>query len=205
MAKKAKPVENEVASARALLLEGVGAEVAASFPGITRVGGQIVAALWLEGQPLSMDALASALGVAKSNVFTNLKALEGASIVERHRPVGSRFDLYALRGAYPDVIIGAYLGRVRRVIEDKRVLSRRAIAVLGAARGAEADALRNKVEALGRKYDRFSEAFDALVPVAGLPIDVEGLLDRVPVGVVKTLGDLARKAFGTFGVGPKRE
>jgi DNA-binding transcriptional regulator GbsR (MarR family) len=204
MRKKAKAVDAEVASARALLLEGVGAEVAASFPGITRVGGQIVAALWLEGRPLSMDALAAELGVAKSNVFTNLRALEGASIVEKHRPVGARHDLYALRGAYPDVIVGAYLGRVRRVIEDKRVLARRALAVLGDARGPEADALREKVEALGRKYDRFSETFDALVPVAGMPIDVEGLLDRIPLGVVKTLGDLARKAFGTFAA-PKKD
>src|SRR5207253_476320 len=36
-----------VAVARRALLEGVGAEVAASFPGITRLGGQIVAALYL--------------------------------------------------------------------------------------------------------------------------------------------------------------
>ena len=36
-----------VALARRTLLEGVGEEVAASFPGITRLGGQVVAALYL--------------------------------------------------------------------------------------------------------------------------------------------------------------
>lgn len=42
-----KEAKDPVAHARRTLLEGVGREVAASFPGITRLGGQIVAALYL--------------------------------------------------------------------------------------------------------------------------------------------------------------
>src|SRR5438445_12812535 len=86
-----------VAVARGALLEGVGAEVAASFPGITRLGGQIVAALYLAapetGTPSaaqgpgstgrSMDELSAELGRSKSNVFANLRALEAAGIVVR--------------------------------------------------------------------------------------------------------------------------
>ena len=98
------------------MLEGVGQEIASSFPGITRLGGQIVAALYIGDGPQSMDALSEELGRSKSNIFTNLKALEGAGIVERRRAAGARHDSYALTGPYPDVIIGAYIGRLRRVV-----------------------------------------------------------------------------------------
>ena len=54
-------------------LLGVGAEIAASFPGITRLGGQVVAALYLAEGPRSMDELASELGRSKSNIFANLR------------------------------------------------------------------------------------------------------------------------------------
>src|ERR1043165_9930298 len=111
-----------VARARRAVLDGVGREVAASFPGITRLGGQIVAALYLADGPLSMDALAEELGRSKSNIFANLRGL-------------------ALRGKYPDVVVGAYLSRLRRVVVDKVNLCTRALDMLGDARGAEADAL----------------------------------------------------------------
>src|SRR3954467_12777822 len=116
-----------VAKARATVLDGVGREVAASFPGITRLGGQIVAALYLADGPLSMDALSEELGRSKSNVFANLRALEAAGIVERPRASGSRADAFALRGKYPDVVVGAYLSRLRRVVVDKVSLCTRAL------------------------------------------------------------------------------
>src|SRR5688500_15034707 len=108
-----------VSAARHALLDGVGREVAASFPGITRLGGQIVAALYLADEPRSMDALSEELGRSKSNIFANLRGLEAAGIVERRRAAGSRYDAFALRGKYPDVIVGAYLSRLRRVVHDK--------------------------------------------------------------------------------------
>src|SRR6188768_2744848 len=122
MAKAAstKPLSNEpVAAATAAMLEGVGREIAASFPGITRLGGQIVAALYLGDEPLSMDELADKLGRSKSNIFANLRGLEAAGIVARHRASGDRHDRFVLRGKYPDVIVGAYLSRLRRVVVDK--------------------------------------------------------------------------------------
>ena len=70
---------------RRMLLDGVGAEVVASFPGITRLGGQIVAALYLSDAPQSMDTLSEMLGRSKSNIFSNLRALEAAGIVEKTR------------------------------------------------------------------------------------------------------------------------
>ncbi len=195
MAKKANPVE----AARKTLLEGVGKEVAASFPGITRLGGQIVAALYLADEPRSMDELVEELGRSKSNIFTNLRALETAEIVNRTREPGARHDRFVLRGAYPDVIIGAYITRLRRVVVDKRALVARSLALLGDAKGPEADRIRGLLNDLGRKYGLFGEIFDTLLPGGEGPLDLEALLNKVPKQLLATLGNLARAAVDFSG------
>src|SRR4029077_20188139 len=124
-------VDERVTAARLALLEGVGAEIAASFPGITRLGGQVVAALYLADGPRSMDELSFELGRSKSNIFANLRGLEAAGIVRKAREEGERHDSFSLRGKYPDVIIGAYLARLRRVVADKQALCQRTLEILG--------------------------------------------------------------------------
>ncbi|MCA9594262.1 MAG: hypothetical protein KC776_13150 [Myxococcales bacterium] len=189
-----KEAKDPVAHARRTLLEGVGREVAASFPGITRLGGQIVAALYLAGEPRSMDQLSAELGRAKSNVFGNLRALEAAQIVERRREPGIRHDTFALRGAYPDVIVGAYISRLRQVVGDKRALVERSLELLGDATGPEADVLRERLDELGRKYALFGEVFDKLLPGLEGPIDLERLVRKIPRDVIKSLAGLVQSA-----------
>lgn len=186
--------DDPVGVARRALLEGVGKEVAASFPGITRLGGQVVAALYLADEPRSMDQLSAELGRSKSNIFANLRALEEARIVERSREPGSRHDLFALRGAYPDVIVGAYITRVRRVTADKRALVQHALELLGDADGPEAQALRGRLDDLGRKYALFGEVFDRLLPDLEGPIDLERLISRIPPQVLTTIAAIVRAA-----------
>lgn len=187
--------KGRVAQARTAVLDGVGREVAASFPGITRLGGQIVAALYLADGPLSMDALSEELGRSKSNVFANLRGLEAAGVVERRRATGSRHDAFALRGKYPDVIIGAYLSRLRRVVLDKVSLCTRALDMLGDERGDEADALRDKLTSLKRKYERFATVFE-LAAFGDGPIDLEEVLDGIPGDVLGAIAALAKRALG---------
>lgn len=184
-----------VVAARHALLEGVGAEIAASFPGITRLGGQVVAALYLADAPRSMDELSLELGRSKSNIFANLRGLEAAGIIERRREAGARHDSYTLRGKYPDVIIGAYLSRLRRVVQDKRALSRRALALLGDADGEEATALRKRLDDLSRKYDLFADLMDRYVPNTDGPVDLERLIAMIPDGVLRALTTAAQAAW----------
>jgi len=184
-----------VNDSRQALLEGVGAEISASFPGITRLGGQVVAALYLADVPRSMDELSVELGRSKSNIFANLRGLEAAGIIERRREAGARHDSYTLRGKYPDVIIGAYISRLRRVVHDKQTLSRRALGLLGDADGADADALRGKLADLSRKYDLFAELMDRYIPAIDGPVDLEQLFNRVPEQVLRALHVAARTAW----------
>ncbi len=197
MARAALPAD-PTALARRTLLEGVGAEVAASFPGITRLGGQIVAALYLAEGARSMDELSAELGRSKSNIFANLRGLEAAGIVEHHRLPGARHDRYRLRGKYPDVVIGAYVARLRRVVADKRALVRRSRELLGDARGPEANALRTKLDALGGTYDRFAELFE-LLPAMDGPLDLEAIIDGLPRVALDSLVAVVRKALGFAG------
>jgi DNA-binding transcriptional regulator GbsR (MarR family) len=190
------PSSDPVALARKTLLEGVGREVADSFPGTTRLGGQIVAALYLADAPRSMDELSAELGRAKSNIFANLRGLERAGIVEKHREEGARHDTFSLRGRYPDVIIGAYLGRLRRVVADKQALCQRTLEILGTAKGAEADAIRDRMHTLARKYDKFAVLFAELLPALDGPLDLEALVEALPTAVLSTLAGVARRAMG---------
>jgi len=179
--------DSRVLLARRELLEGVGRDIAASFPGITRLGGQVVAALYLAEGTMSMDELSELLGRAKSNVFANLRALEAAGIVERRREAGTRHDSFALKGKYPDVVIGAYLSRLRSVVADKCALSRRALALLGDAKGEEADRLRDRLDQLLSKYERFAVLVDELFPTVDGPVDLLALIEQIPAPAVEAV------------------
>ncbi len=160
---------NRVAAARTAVLDGVGREIAASFPGITRLGGQIVAALYLADRPLSMDELSEDLGRSKSNIFANLRGLEGAGIVERHRASGTRHDTFALRGKYPDVVVGAYLTRLRRVVLDKVSLCKPLARAPRRCRRARGGCASREAHSLQKKYERFASVFAELIPVTEGP------------------------------------
>lgn len=93
------------------------------------------------------------------------------------------------------MIVGAYLTRLRHVVSDKRELVARALALLGDAAGPEADALRGRLNELGRKYALFSQVFDRLLPGLEGPIDLERLLAKLPTALLGTIGELARAAI----------
>jgi DNA-binding transcriptional ArsR family regulator len=120
------PAGARARSPRTVLLESIARETAALLPGVARLGGRIVGALYLAESPRSIDDLATEIGCSKSTVFTKLRLLEDARIVERRREPGVRHDVHALRSAYPEVILDAYLAELRRMVQDKQADCRRA-------------------------------------------------------------------------------
>jgi DNA-binding transcriptional regulator GbsR (MarR family) len=143
-----------------------------------------------------MDELSRELGRSKSNVFANLRGLEAAGIVIRHRESGARHDTFALRGKYPDVVVGAYVSRLRRVVIDKVQLSTRSLEILGDERGPDAEALRTRLIELRTKYQRFAQLFEDFLPGADGPIDLEAMLNFLPVEAVLAIANAVRSALG---------
>jgi DNA-binding transcriptional regulator GbsR (MarR family) len=60
--------------------------------GVNRTVAQVHALLYLSPKPLNADDLVAALGVARSNVSTSLKELQGWSIVKRVHVLGDKRD-----------------------------------------------------------------------------------------------------------------
>jgi hypothetical protein len=85
------------------------------------------------------------------------------------------------------------------VVADKQQLCARTLEILGDARGAEADAIRDRITSLGRKYDRFALLFNDLLPAFEGPLDLEALIEALPTSVLTAVGSVARKAIGLFG------
>jgi HTH-type transcriptional regulator, osmoprotectant uptake regulator len=178
----ARTTDPRIGEARHELLTGLATELPNLFPEVTRIGGQVVAALHLAEGPRSMDELSAELGCSKSNIFANVRGLEAAGIIERRRGAGARHDSYTLRAKYPDVIISAYISRLRRLAHDKQALCRRVLGLLGDAQGVEADDLRARLASLSRQYELVVVLMDAVGPV-----ELEPLITRVLAGA--ELGD----------------
>ena len=79
---------------------------------------------------------------------------------------------------------------------DKVNLCNRALGQLGDAEGSEADALREKLTSLQRKYERFAAVFAEIIPVAEGPVDLEDLIDNIPSAMMGVFSSMARRALG---------
>jgi DNA-binding transcriptional regulator GbsR (MarR family) len=172
------PSGAEARAERAAFVDVVGTEISAIWGNVTRLGGQCVAALYLAGEPRSMDDLAAELGRSKSNVFSNLRALESLGIVRRVRIVGSQRDHYELAGDYPDVLVVAFARHLSRALHDKsREIQRIAdrLETLEGPRSGPAE----RASRLSSTYASASEIIEALVPRGGQTSDLGGIFKRV--------------------------
>jgi len=98
--------------------------------GINRTVAQIHALLFLSEQPLDAETIASTLGVARSNVSTSLRELQGWGIVRITHVLGDRRDRFeSLKDVW----------EMFRIIVDERK-KREIDPVLGMLREAAADA-----------------------------------------------------------------
>jgi biotin operon repressor len=62
--------------------------------GLARIGGRLVGLLTLTDQPLTLDAMAAALGVSRASVSTNIRLLVAYGLAELVSFPGDRRDYY---------------------------------------------------------------------------------------------------------------
>src|ERR671934_643611 len=85
--------QQTVAEARAVFIEGIGAASATSGV-LSQLQGRIFAVLFLEDHPLSLDDIAKALQLSKSNISINIRGLVEWHLVRRVSVPNSRKDHY---------------------------------------------------------------------------------------------------------------
>lgn len=85
--------------------------------GTNRSVGQIHALLYLSDAPLTAEALADTLGLARSNVSNSLKELLGWNLIRRVHAMGDRRDFYAAETDLWEMVTRIAEGRKAREVD----------------------------------------------------------------------------------------
>jgi DNA-binding transcriptional regulator GbsR (MarR family) len=115
--------------------------------GINRTVAQIHALLFIAPRPLQAEEIAETLGVARSNVSTSLKELQGWGIVKMVHVLGDKRDHFESMRDVWDMFRIVLDERKRREIDPTLEMLRECIAEAGAAKEKD-PATRERLQAL---------------------------------------------------------
>src|SRR2546430_6626667 len=110
--------QRSVDQARAVFIEGMGAASATSGV-LSQLQGRIFAVLFLEDHPLSLDEIAEALHLSKSNISINIRNLVEWHLVRRVSVPNSRRDHYEAASDFWRVMQEIMERRFRREIPPR--------------------------------------------------------------------------------------
>jgi DNA-binding transcriptional regulator GbsR (MarR family) len=157
--------------------------------GINRTVAQIHALLYLSPRPLNAEEIAETLAVARSNVSSGLRELQGWGIVRKTHLLGDRRDHFeSLKDVWEmfHIIVDE---RKRREVDPTLEVLRTCVKELGDAGGQESYAR----ERLGEML-RFFEEITALHHEIG----------RLPGGAIRRLAGLRTKLRKLLGSGKEK-
>ena len=146
--------------ARAVFVDGMGTAAATSGV-LSQLQGRIFAVLYLEDHPLSLDEIAEALQLSKSNISTNIRGLVEWHLVRRVAVRGSRKDHYQAADDFwrvmQEIMERRFRWNIRQVIAACDETGRAAEAGGGGSRAGERAFVQRRLEALRA----FAAAVDA--------------------------------------------
>ena len=148
--------------ARAVFIEGMGAASATSGV-LSQLQGRIFAVLFLEDHPLSLDEIAEALQLSKSNISINIRGLVEWHLVRRVSVPNTRRDHYEAASDFwrvmQEIMERRFRWNIRQVIAACDETSRTARAGRAGSRAAERERifLEDRLQALRS----FAAAVDA--------------------------------------------
>ena len=108
--------------------------------GVNRTVAQVHALLYLAPGPLPADEIAETLNVARSNVSTSLKELQGWGLVTVAHAMGDRRDHFSARSDPWDMLVTIMEQRKRREIEPTLQVLRECVEELGQDRDTPKEA-----------------------------------------------------------------
>ena len=148
--------------ARAIFVEGMGAASATSGV-LSQLQGRIFAVLFLEDHPLSLDEIAEALQLSKSNISINIRGLVEWHLVRRVSVPNSRRDHYEAAADFwrvmQEIMERRFRWNIRQVIAACDETSRTAGAGRTGSRSGERE--RAFVESRLQALRSFAAAVDA--------------------------------------------
>ncbi len=149
--------------------------------GVNRSVSQIHALLYLSDRPLPADEITEALGLARSNVSTALKELQGYAIVRRVHVEGDRRDHFVAETDLWEMLLRIAAERKRREIDPT-------IALLGEL----AERLRDDKSAPVHVRERIGRMHEFISTLGGWYEQVRALPKPTLVALMKLGGKVAR-------------
>jgi DNA-binding transcriptional regulator GbsR (MarR family) len=160
--------ERSVDEARAVFIEGMGAAAATSGV-LSQLQGRMFAVLFLEDHPLSLDDIAQALQLSKSNISINIRGLVEWHLVRHVSVPNSRRDHYEAASDFwrvmQEIMERRFRWNIRQVVAACEETSRTVRAGGAGSRAAERERvfIEGRLEALRS----FAAAVDAGIEAFG--------------------------------------
>ena len=129
--------------------------------GVNRSVAQIHALLYLAESPATAEDIAEALGLARSNVSTSLKELQGWGIIRLVHVMGDRRDHFESMADVWEMFQIVMDERKRREIDPTMKLLRECLAELGKDRAAPAH-LKDRLEAMLSFFESMSSWYSQI-------------------------------------------
>src|ERR1700691_4999680 len=149
--------------------------------GINRTVAQIHALLYLSPRALPAEEIAETLSVARSNVSTSIRELEGWGIVRAVHVLGDRREHYESMKDVWEMFRLVIEHRKRREIDPTREMLRKSLEELD-PKEAGADFTRERLKAMAGFFDAVTELHDQM--------------KRLPTGTVRKLLRMGAKVSG---------
>ena len=156
--------------------------------GINRTVAQVHALLFISARPLSAEEIVDALSVARSNVSTSLKELQGWGIVRVVHVLGDRRDHFESMSDVWEMFRVIIEERKRREVDPTLAILRECV--------ADARQLRSAADAVTK--ERLGELLNFFETMSGWYAQMRKLPTRLLLKGVK-LGDKAIKLLGLGG------
>jgi DNA-binding transcriptional regulator GbsR (MarR family) len=130
--------------------------------GVNRTVAQIHALLYLAADPLPAEEIAETLGVARSNVSTSLKELQGWGLVSVTHVLADRRDHFAARTDPWEMLVTIMEQRKRREIEPTLGVLRECVAELASDRDTPREA-KARIEQMASFLTNVTTWFDQML------------------------------------------
>ncbi|TVQ34490.1 MAG: MarR family transcriptional regulator [Phycisphaeraceae bacterium] len=129
--------------------------------GVNRTVAQVHALLFLSSRPLNAEEIAETLSVARSNVSTSLRELQGWRLIRPVQRMGDRREYYESLGDVWEMFRIVLEERKKREIDPTLVMLRECVADMGARPPAREAHAADRIRAMLDFFETMNKAHEA--------------------------------------------